>query len=117
MKKPIEDQISQYSKELRLPALGHHFKEVARQSASEGAGYETFLLRLMQIEYEKRIENRKGAAIRQAGFPARMYLSELEKQHLPSRPSRNYRCWSGWILSNPGKISCCPETRAPAKPI
>lgn len=83
MKKPTDDQIGQYSKELRLPVFRHHFKEIARQSASEGADYETFLLRLMEMEYEKRIENRKSVSIRQAGFPSRMYLNELKKEHLP----------------------------------
>lgn len=83
MKKPTDDQIGQYSKELRLPVFRHHFKEIARQSASEGADYEVFLLRLLEMEYEKRIENRKSVAIRQAGFPARMYLNELKREHLP----------------------------------
>lgn len=83
MKKPTDHQIGQYSKELRLPVFGHHFKEIAHQSAAEGADYETFLLRLMEMEYEKRIENRKSVAIRQAGFPARMYLNELKREHLP----------------------------------
>ena len=39
---------------------------------------------IMEREFEARIENRKKAQIRQANFPAKMYLSDLEKEHLPA---------------------------------
>ena len=57
--------------------------QVARDAAKERADYEPFLLRLMEKEYETRLENRKKAQIRQANFPARMYLHDLERSFLP----------------------------------
>ncbi len=79
----IKDQIIQYSKELRLPMFRREFEQLAMEVAKEGADYETFLLRLMEKEYETRLENRKKSQIRQAGFPSRMYLQDLDRAHLP----------------------------------
>lgn len=83
MEKEIKEQIIQYSKELRLPVFRRDFEEVARDAARERLDYEKYLLRLMEKEYETRLENRKKAQIRQAGFPARMYLHDLERDFLP----------------------------------
>lgn len=44
---------------------------------------QTYLLKLMEREYELRLENRKKAKIRNAQFPAKMYLSDLERDQLP----------------------------------
>ncbi|HHJ11479.1 MAG TPA: AAA family ATPase [Bacteroidetes bacterium] len=83
MEKEIKEQIIQYSKGLRLPVFRRDFEEVARDAARERLDYEKYLLRLMEKEYETRLENRKKAQIRQAGFPARMYLHDLERDFLP----------------------------------
>lgn len=83
MDKTTDDQVIKYSKELKLPVFRSNFKEIARESASQGADYESFLLRLMEREYEARTENRKKSAIRQAEFPSRMYLTDLKKDQLP----------------------------------
>ena len=82
MQKEIKEQITRYSKELRLPVFRRDFEETAKEAAKERADYETFLLRLMKKEYETRLENRKKAQIRQAGFPAKMYLYDLERAML-----------------------------------
>lgn len=84
MNKAINDQIIGYSKELRLPTFRKDFVEVAKEAASEGAQYEEFLLQLMQREYETRLENRKKAHIRLAGFPSRMHLTDLKRDQLPT---------------------------------
>ena len=84
MNKEINEQIASYSKELRLPVFRRDFVEVAREAATEGVQYEEFLLQLMQREYESRMENRKKAHIRRAGFPSRMYLMDLKREFLPN---------------------------------
>ena len=76
MNNQIKEQIINYSKELRLPIFRREYEQTAMAAAKEHADYETFLLRLMEKEYETRIENRKKSQIRQAGFP------------LPNVPSR-----------------------------
>lgn len=79
----IKSEIIRYSKELRLPVFRNEFEQVAQDAAKEGADYETFLLRLMEREYDTRLENRKKAQIRQAGFPAKLYLHDLKRDLLP----------------------------------
>lgn len=79
----IKAEITRYSKELRLPVFRSEFEQVAQESAKDGADYETFLLRLMEREYDTRLENRKKSQIRQAGFPAKLYLHDLKRELLP----------------------------------
>jgi len=80
----IDESIISYSKALRLPAFRRYFKELSRQSAEERADYEMFLHNLMEREYDTRAENRKKSAIRQAGFPSKMYLNLLDRNQLPA---------------------------------
>lgn len=80
----INENIIKYSKELRLPTFRRDFKEVAKQAATERINFEKFLLRLMEKEFEERVENRKKSQIRQAGFPSKMHLSQLVLEQLPA---------------------------------
>jgi DNA replication protein DnaC len=79
----INRQITAYSKELRLPVFRRDYKELATEAARQGLDYEAYLVKLMDREYELRIENRKKAQIRNARFPSKMYLSDLERDQLP----------------------------------
>lgn len=79
----ISQQITAYSKELRLPVFRRDYKELATEAARERLDYEAYLVRLMEREYELRLENRKKAQIRNARFPSRMYLSNLDRDQLP----------------------------------
>ncbi|OED35299.1 AAA family ATPase [Flavobacteriaceae bacterium (ex Bugula neritina AB1)] len=78
-----DKQITWYSKELRLPTFRRDFKEIAIEAAKLNQDYETFLLTLMEKEYLTRLENRKKSQIRQAGFPSKMYLNDLQRELLP----------------------------------
>ena len=80
----INEQIVKYSKELRLPTFRHEFKQQAIEAAKQQLDYETFLLHLMEKEYETRLENRKKSQIRQARFPSKMYLYDLKRDLLPT---------------------------------
>jgi len=84
MKNKIDENIISYSKELRLPALRKEFKLIATESAKEACSYEEYLLKILETEYNLRLENRKKSQIRQAGFPSKMYLNELNRESLPS---------------------------------
>lgn len=79
----INRQITAYSKELRLPVFRRDYKELATEAARQGLDYESYLVMLMEREYELRLENRKKAQIRNARFPSKMYLSNLERDQLP----------------------------------
>lgn len=80
----IQNDIIKYSKELRLPVFRRDFKELATEAATQRLDYEDYLLRLMEREFELRMENRKKTQIRSAGFPARMYLTDLDRSQLPA---------------------------------
>ena len=79
----IKTQIIRYSKELRLPVFRNEFEQMAQQAAKDRSDYETFLLQLMEKEYDTRLENRKKAQINQAGFPAKLHLHDLKRDLLP----------------------------------
>lgn len=83
MDKIINENIIRYSKELRLPVFRRDFKQLAGEAARERMEYEAFLLTLMEREFELRLENRKKVHIRQACFPAKMYLNSIDKEQLP----------------------------------
>jgi DNA replication protein DnaC len=83
MDKTINEDIIRYSKELRLPVFRRDFKQLAGEAATERMEYEEFLLKLMEREFELRLENRKKAHIRQASFPSKMYLNSLKRGQLP----------------------------------
>lgn len=83
MKTEIDEAIIRYSKELRMPVFRSEFKSLAKQAAIDRIDYEEFLLQIMEREFELRAENRKKSQIRKAGFPAKMYLNELDRAQLP----------------------------------
>jgi len=83
MQSQLNDLITHYSKELRLPVFRRDYESQAKESAKENAEYELYLLRLMEREYEMRLENRKKAQIRQACFPSKMVLQNLKRNLLP----------------------------------
>jgi DNA replication protein DnaC len=93
----VNQQIITYSKELRLPAFRRDYKELAMEAARERLDYEDYLVKLMEREYDLRLENRKKAQIRNAQFPSRMYLSDIDRSQLPPAHKRNCRYWRDWI--------------------
>jgi DNA replication protein DnaC len=84
MNNQIDQDIIKYSKELRMPVFRRDYKQLAQEAAVDRIDYEEFLLKLMEREYELRLENRKKTQIRQAEFPAKLYLSDLKRDQLPT---------------------------------
>jgi DNA replication protein DnaC len=80
----IKQQIDALSRTLHLPAFRSAYEEQSIQAATERLSYEVFLLRLMEIEYHRREENRRKAQIRQAGFVQYKYLHDLSIEDLPA---------------------------------
>ena len=66
-----------------MPAFRRDYKELAMEAARERLDYEDYLVKLMEREYDLRLENRKKAQIRNTQFPSRMYLSDLDHSQLP----------------------------------
>ena len=78
-----KDKIIAYTKELRLPAIRKNYQTHAKQSIKSKTGYEEYLLTLLEDEFESRIRNRKFSRIRQADFPYKKYLQDLQRKELP----------------------------------
>jgi DNA replication protein DnaC len=78
-----KEKITAYTKELRLPAIRNNYAIHARQALKVKSGYEDYLLSLLEDEFETRIKNRKSARIRQADFPYKKYLQDLQREELP----------------------------------
>jgi len=80
----IKQQIDELSRTLHLPAFRREYEQQSSQAAEESLSYETFLLRLMELEYQTREENRRKSQIRQAGFVQYKYLHDLSREDLPA---------------------------------
>ena len=81
--KEMQEKISVYSKELRLPAFRKYYRQVGEQSTRQKETYEAFLVALLEKELQEREKNRKMARMRAAGFPYRKYLEDLHTGALP----------------------------------
>lgn len=79
MYKEIED----YTKLLRLPAIRKNFVELSKEASLKDLSYEKFIHILLEKEYELRIETAKQNRIRQAQFPYKKYLEDLNIGDLP----------------------------------
>jgi len=78
-----KEKIIAYTKELRLPAIRNNYTTLAQRAIKEKTGYEEYLLTLLKDEFETRIKNRKLSRIRQADFPYKKYLQDLQREALP----------------------------------
>ena len=79
----LNQQIDQLSRELRLPVVRKELGPIVQEAIQQKLTYENFLLRLMEREYAVRLENRRKAQIRQAGFVQFKYLHDINRQELP----------------------------------
>lgn len=79
----INEKIMHYSRQLRLPGFRKYYQSLQEEMPSEGMDYNDYLARLLELEYQERIERRKKLQIKLAGFPELKYLQELELGELP----------------------------------
>lgn len=89
--KKIFEEIFEYSKELKLPGIRQSFRDEIEKAFKEEMSYDLFLLNMLKIEHEKRIEKRKISRIRNAGFPCRKHLEDLDTSVMPPNAVRNIK--------------------------
>ena len=82
-KENIEAKIEHLTKEVRLPGIRKNYKVLTEEFSGRQDQYVAFLYKLLEIEYQSREKSRISARIRQAGFPYKKYLEELEQDELP----------------------------------
>ena len=75
----IEQEIIEYCKKLRTPAIRKNYKEQSKDNIS----FEEYIYNLLKIECESREENAKQEKLRLANFPERKYIEDLETKELP----------------------------------
>lgn len=78
--------IKSYLKQLRLPAMVHNYTKLAKEAAEANLPYEDYLLALLEIEVEHRVENATRKHIQRAHFP---YLRTLDQFDFSTLPSLN----------------------------
>lgn len=80
--------IAQYTKELRLPAVGSEYLVLARQAQDGGWAYEDFLRELLEREVRSRQDHGVKQRLRAAQFPEMKTLDQLDWKALQgiSRP-------------------------------
>lgn len=76
--------LSEALKGLNLSSIKDSIEDVENQARTENWNYRQFLARLLELEAQRRCENRKTQRIRQAGFPEMKYLYELDRDFLPA---------------------------------
>ncbi|MDC3418740.1 IS21-like element helper ATPase IstB [Aquibacillus salsiterrae] len=82
-KRNWDEEVSQFSKALKLSTINHHFKEEVKEATERDASYEEFLALLLQREMDTRDENARYNRIRRAEFPYKRYLEDLVIGELP----------------------------------
>lgn len=75
--------LMEYLKELKLTSFKEYMEDVEKQANAEQWTYRSFLIKLMESEVARRLENRKEQRLRRASFPEMKYLQELEREELP----------------------------------
>jgi len=71
------------TRELRIPTICDDIPGVQAAAAEGNWSHTAFLRELLELEVERRIENRKNQRVKRAGFPQLKYLQELQRDELP----------------------------------
>ena len=64
-----EDSLDEYLKELKLTSFKEYLEDVEKQANAEQWSYRSFLIKLMESEVARRMENRKDQRLRRAILP------------------------------------------------
>ena len=76
--------LEHYLKQLRLPTMVREYPKLAEQCAKEGATFETFLLRLVELEIVDRDQRATERRIGAAKFPVTKSLDTYDFLAIPS---------------------------------
>lgn len=77
----IQNKIQELCGEIKLNTIKKNLDDLLEQAKDKS--HEEFLLQILNLEYNTRIENRKKTKIRLAGFPYKRYLEDLIREELP----------------------------------
>jgi DNA replication protein DnaC len=77
------EKIKALTREIGLPGIRSNFTMLADDSLANNSSYQEYLLQLLEMEYTSRLKNRKASRIRQADFPYKRYIEDLNRNDLP----------------------------------
>lgn len=81
------ERIKELTREIGLPGIRANFSTIAGDSTANNNSYQEYLLQLLEMEYASRIKSRKASRIRQADFPYKKHLEDLQRNELPEDAS------------------------------
>lgn len=87
----IEDLIIDYTKKIYLPEIRKNYKTLAIEAENENLPYQEYILKLLELENDRRNNNRKTNLIRRAGFPTKKYLEDLQVEFMPDDGKRKLK--------------------------
>lgn len=79
----LNNRIKELTKEIGLPGIRSNFESLAKENGQKNTNYQQYLCDLLEKEYASRLKSRKASRIRQAGFPYKKYLEDLQRDELP----------------------------------
>ena len=79
----IDENIKAFTKDIGLPGIRKNYEILIEEFKNKENDYSGFLYKLLELEYYSRQKSRKQSRIRQAGFPYKKYLDELNLNDLP----------------------------------
>ncbi len=80
----IKEKIQTLTKDIGLPGIRKNYEILIEEFEKNKTGsYYDFLYKILELEYYSRLKSRKQSRIRQAGFPYKKYLDELNLSDLP----------------------------------
>ena len=114
--KALHESVEDLSRQLRLPAFRQHYIPLAQAAAAAGQTHESYLLELLKVELDERIERRKKQRLRRCGLPYKRYLSELVREGVADRwPGKKSACWNDSTSSPPARMLSSPVTPGRAR--
>lgn len=82
------EEIQTICKAIRLSGINACISDELSQAKEKGLSYEEFLLNILRYEQDRQNENGRQKRIRNASFPKKMYLEELNQTYLSSDVQR-----------------------------
>jgi DNA replication protein DnaC len=87
----VKSQLTEYLRDLHLPAVRRCFEEKARQAERETLSYEQYLLELAEREVQERRENRIARLLHESKLPVEKTLDAFDLKRLPPKAARQLK--------------------------
>src|SRR5438309_3533078 len=87
----VKADLTEYLRELHLPAIRQCFEEKARQAERETLSYEQYLLDLAERECQERRENRITRLLRGSRLPLEKTMENFDLKRLPAKAARQVK--------------------------